>query len=280
MTRVAQSLADAHGQIGGDLLALVTIKNCEHFLLSHAMNVCILSIVMGKMLQLSKTEISDLALGAMLHDIGKFQEGESETDYEKHPFESFKWIMKVGDINHSLLMKGLIALDHHVSFDGKKGFPYFRLGQRPHLFARIVSIADAYDCLTTPVADQPALLPDLALRTILKQAGTIFDPLLAQVFVETLGKYPVGTLVELDSGDLGIVLKSGRSELRVTRPIVLIIRDRFGNEIEGGDIVDLTERHSERKAYKNSIVVSHDPTSMDINISGYLMDFLTATASG
>jgi hypothetical protein len=88
----------------------------------------------------------------------------------------------------------------------------------------------------------------------------------------------VGTLVELDSGDLGIVLKSGRSELRVTRPVVLLIRDRFGNDIEGGDIMDLTERHSERKAYKSSIVCSHDPARMDINISGYLIDFLTTTA--
>jgi HD-GYP domain-containing protein (c-di-GMP phosphodiesterase class II) len=244
------------------------------------MNVCILSIVMGKMLQLGKAEMSDLALGAMLHDIGKFQEGESEADYQKHPYESFKWIMKGNEVNHSMLMKGLIALDHHVSFDGNKGFPAFRLGQRPHLYARIVSIADAYDCLTTPVADQEALLPDIALRTILKQAGTIFDPMLAQVFVETLGKYPVGTLVELDSGDLGIVLKSGRSELRVTRPVVLLVRDRFGSEIEGGDIVDLTERHTERKAFKSSIVCSHDPARLGINISGYLIDFLTQTAGG
>ena len=277
MTRVVQALADAQAQVGGDLLVLATIKNSEHVLLSHAMNVCVLAIDMGKYLPLSKAQVCDLAIGAMLHDIGKISDEAAGGMVENHPYESYRVIMQGEEMTRSILLRALIALDHHVSFDGSKGYPPYRLGRRPHLFARIVSLADAYDGMTTPTGDGKAMLPDVAQRAILKQAGTLFDPLIAQLFVETLGRYPVGTVVEIDSGDIGLVIRSGSGANRVLRPVVLLLRDKFGAEISGGTVLDLAERHTERKAYKNSIVCSHDPGKMGINVSGYLLEFLVST---
>ncbi len=274
MTRTVQQLADAADEVGGDLMALVTIKNVEHVLLSHAMNVCVLSMMMGKMLPLSKAQICDLAIGALMHDIGKVVLKDEEIPYQRHPYESYRVIMNQGEFDTSLLLRGLIALDHHVSYDGVKGFPQFRLGQRPHMFARIVAIADAFDCLTTPAGGDKPMLPDIALRSIMKNAGTIFDPVLANLFAETIGRYPVGTLVETDSGDLGIVLKSGRGASRMLRPIVLIVKDRYGKDVPGGFVIDMSEKHQQRKAFLHSIVCSHDPEQLGINVSGFLLDFL------
>jgi len=273
LTKVVQGLSDAEAGLGGNILSLVTIKNCEHFLLSHSMNVCVLSLVLGKKLGLSKAELCDLSLGALLHDIGQFWKEEGDDTYQLHPYRSFKFIMRARDVTRSLMTQAMIALDHHVSYDGKSGFPTFRVGFKPHIFARIVSIADAFDSLTTPGADGTALLPELALRSILKKSGTMFDPALAQVFAESLGKYPVGSLVEIDNGDIGIVVKSGRGESRMTRPIVMLARDRFGTDVKGVQLVDLAERKPGKKAFLHSIVCSHDPAAMGINVSGYLMEF-------
>jgi len=279
LTRVVQGLSDAEDSFGSGILSLITIKNCEHFLLSHSMNVCLLSIVLGKKLGLTKAHLCNLALAALLHDIGQFDTEESESNYDEHPFKSYKLVMQTGEINQELLIRAASVLDHHISYDGKMGFPEFRLGLKPHLFSRIIAIADAYDSMTTPAKDTKPVLPDVAIRSIVKKSGTAFDPVVTQAFVETLGKYPVGTLVELDNGDLGIVVRSGKGDGRIVRPIVLLVRDRFGNKIENYQIVDLTEKHPRRKAFLREIVCSHDPAKIGINVSGFLIDFYSAVES-
>lgn len=278
LTRTVQLISDAEDKIGGNILSLITIKNCENYLLTHSMNVCVLSMVIGKKLGLNREELCDLSLGALVHDIGKFQNvHQDDTDYTNHPYESFKFIISQEEPSKSMILKAFIALDHHISFDGKRGFPSFRIGHIPHLFSRIVAVCDAYDCLTTPAShsDTEAMLPDVALRIILKKSGEIFDPVVSRLFVETLGKYPIGSVVEIDNGDIGIVVESGKGAHRLLRPKVLIIKDRYGNEMTDRVIYDLSERHPRRKAYLHSIVCSHIPARVGINVSGYLLDYLT-----
>lgn len=105
------------------------------------------------------------------------------------------------------------------------------------------------------------MLPELAVGFVIDGAGTVFDPVLAKVFVHVLGVYPVGTVVELDTGDLTVVRRPG--EWDVMRPTVSVLRTRMGTSVDPYD-VDLEE---DRERF---IVRSLDPTDACVDVAQLL----------
>jgi len=121
----------------------------------------------------------------------------------------------------------------------RTGPPYLPLESSPHLFGRICAIATRFDQLTTSRAGRPGLLADEALTSMGDEATVRFDPELLRLFDGVIGRYPLGSALLFDSGEVGIVLHSAGDPALASRPLVRIVRDQRGVMLRNGELVDL-----------------------------------------
>ncbi|MBS3994281.1 MAG: HD-GYP domain-containing protein [Alkaliphilus sp.] len=211
-------------------LNLVDIKNPDNYTYNHVVNVAVLSLVIGIELRMDKNELHELCIGAMLHDLGmtfipksillkssKLDEGEFEI-IKTHTTKGYEYIS--GQYELPVSAK-LIALQHHERLDGS-GYPSGYEADDIHKLAKIVAIADVYDALTSDTPYRRAVAPHEAIELVMGSAGRLFDFEMAKIFVRKIVPYPVGSLVKLSSGDVGVV-----QEIRLNyplRPKVKIVR--------------------------------------------------------
>lgn len=223
------------------LLGLIAGKDYDESSSYHAVNVSILALLIGTRLGMEHEALMALGMGALLHDIGKVRvpqqllnratplSVEEQELLDKHPVHG-------GDILRDLdglgRMATVGALEHHVHYDGS-GYPALEATPRPHLFSLIVAVADAYDTVTSARRGvHRPLRPDLGMKWIAAGLGTIFDPTIGKLFLQMMGIYPVGSLVQLNNGDLAVVMRP--NERRVGRPVVRMVRN--GALAEGIDL--------------------------------------------
>jgi hypothetical protein len=148
------------------------------------------------------------------------------------------------------------------------GYPKVRKYAELDLYSRIVSLADQYDAMTSSrVYSRIPMSPDKALSIMMDRAGTQLDPLLFKFFINMVGVFPIGTLVMLDTKELGLVYES--EVVFLDRPRVLIIIDSKGSRVQG-PVVKLTEKDESGKYYR-SIVKTLDPNKYRINLAEYLL---------
>jgi HD-GYP domain-containing protein (c-di-GMP phosphodiesterase class II) len=205
-------------------------------------------------------------VAALFHDIGKTYVPQSilnkpskleDRDWELMKYHTFFGVKELSRIKAPReIIDGLfVALQHHVHYNGD-GYPRKPEGWDLRLFPRIVTIADYYDAMTTPrIYKMDPVYPDRALRFILEKSGQIFDPLFAKVFIQTIGLYPVGTVVELDTGERGVVIRQNGASRFVHRPFVTpLMQD--GTFSPGVEPFDLTEHTRNGRGYRRSVVRS------------------------
>jgi HD-GYP domain-containing protein (c-di-GMP phosphodiesterase class II) len=274
IARTIQALVDICLEDDHALPGVSAVKRGEAYAAHHGANVAILAIAIGEKLGLNKVELADLGMGALFHDVGLRDcpaeillkpdplDAKDRALIEQHPMRSVEFLLNQRSFNKSTLSQIVVAFEHHRNYDGT-GYPFG--SRRPDILSRVVTIADVYDAMTTQRPWRNALLPDEALGKISRETGRRFDPALIKILVTTLGLYPVGTLVRLDSGDLGIVIFGGGEGERMSRPIIALI-DRNGKP---GNNVDLAER-TPAGAYRWSIVQTEDPKKFGIQPSGVL----------
>ena len=146
-----------------------------------------------------------------------------------------------------------------------------------NFYSRVVAIADAYDAMTTNRVYQRGMLPTVALKILVDHAGTKFDPLLVKAFVNTVGIYPVGSLVRLNTGALAVVTDITKIPDKLARPTVKIIADEKGRRIEDGETIDLANPTEAQKSL--NIETAVHPEDYNINVAHYLFgDALAAPA--
>jgi len=240
---------------------------------SHSLNITVLALALGRKIGLSRKHLVRLGIAAMNHNIGEIRaqqntslaEGESE---QAHPLLGLGYLLGGQELTQRLLQRAIVAAEHHRHFDGFNGFPELPPA-KPHLFSRIISICDAYDTLVWSQQDNTRLPPDQAFRRITRGAGSLYDPTLVQVFSAMIGRYPPGSLVELDNGDLAVVIAHGEGEEGQSRPIVLRIRDALGRETDPLPM-DLSVMVPGKRRYRASIARTRDPVRLDINTASYL----------
>ena len=255
-------------------MGISAVKSEEAYASHHAANTAVLSVGLGEKLGLSKVDLADLGVAAALCDIGLREipaeildkgdklDAEERQVLERHTLLSVQFFLQDRRYTKSLLRRILVAYEHHRHADGG-GYP--RSSYPINLFTRIVSIADAYDALTTNRPWRKAYLPDEALGHMLSESGKQFDPVLLKIFVNALGLYPVGTLVRLSSGESAFVVYSGGDGERLSHPIVALL-DSEGNP---GQSVDLAEKDASGN-YVREIVSSEDPAKYGLQPSGLL----------
>jgi HD-GYP domain-containing protein (c-di-GMP phosphodiesterase class II) len=218
----------------GSSLLMATVQNHDEITYYHSVNVCLLSMALGRFIGLGKEQFRLLGLGALLHDIGRVvtadaaltREGRlSNEDWAQvklHPQEGALAIMAASGPGQELA--AAVALEHHARLDGG-GYPDLG-GRRPSLFSRIVAIVDAYDAITSYRAYRPARTPNEALQVLLSGAGAAHDADLLRLFIEMMGHYPPGSLLRLPGGEVVMVVPS-------EDPVgsAVVVRDRDGSVV-------------------------------------------------
>lgn len=198
------------------MVHLTDIRASDDYTFGHSVNVCVLSVMIGMALgTLDKERLDKLAMGALLHDAGKMmvpnqilnKPGKlTESEWkimQQHSSYGFELLRKDRNIS---IVSAHIAFQHHEKINGT-GYPRGLSGSQIHEFARIAAIADVYDALTSDRAYSRALLPHQAYEILQAGSNIHFDESILQVFLERIAIYPIGCMVQLNTGDIGIVVK-------------------------------------------------------------------------
>lgn len=203
------------------LVQLTDIRTKDNAQYVHAMNVCLLSSVIGLNMGLNYNQLKDLAVGALLHDIGKVGEppgsGSAANSSLHHTWRGFEVIKNKREFS---LLVAHTALQHHEHVDGT-GMPRGIKGSDIHLFARIVSVANIYDNLINGLS-QDSLLPHEACEEMMALSGTKLDRDILIEFNKSVSVYPNGTAVRLSTKETGVIVRQhrglpGRPVIRVAR---------------------------------------------------------------
>jgi HD-GYP domain-containing protein (c-di-GMP phosphodiesterase class II) len=260
-------------------LSLTAIKDFDEYTYHHMVNVSILSMSLGQRLGLSRPALTELGLAALFHDIGKVEipheilnKPSSFTDEEwkiiqKHPVWGVKAILGLGRFNSSAIRALIVSFEHHLNCDFS-GYPKVKKYKELDLFSRIVTLADQYDAMTSArVYKRIPMSPDKSLSIMLDGAGSHLDPLLFKFFTNMVGIYPIGTIVMLNTKEVGLVYECNAAF--ADRPRVLIIIDSQGKSVRG-PVVDLSEK-DEAGRYMRTIMKTLDPNKYKINLAEYLL---------
>ncbi|MDR2386143.1 MAG: HD domain-containing protein [Deltaproteobacteria bacterium] len=278
--RVVQDMVEGLFQDENLLLSLSTIRDYDDYTCTHSVNVAILSMCLGKRVGLSKLQIMTLGLSALFHDLGKvdipielIRKTSKFTDDEyalvkHHPLHSVLRILRI-NAEHNLKSKLLISpFEHHLGVD-LGGYPSSGRVSPMTLFGRIVAISDHYDALTSSRSYRPIpISPEQALDIMLQVSGSQLDQILLKVFINMIGIYPVGTLLLLDTREIGMVSQTipGSDQ---GRPLCYLL-DFEENQLIRGDLVDLTLRNHDGSFVRNILRCFH-PTEFGLNPSDFLL---------
>ena len=279
--RAVQGIVDLILEEEFSLLGLTAIKNHDEYTFQHCVNVSILAIAVGQRLGLSKKLLGELGVAAILHDLGKAaippwvlnKPGKLSPDEWKlmldHPVQGVKMIARMRGLNDLALRAMMVAYEHHINID-KSGYPNLAGHLHQCLFSRIVAIVDCFDAMTAHRSYRKnAFTPYEALHQMLSQNRDKFDPLLMKVFINTVGMYPAGTVVLLDTNEIAVVTAHNAHD--IFRPKVQVVADTDRKPVQGGAELDLSARDEGTGAYAVGIVSALNPDEYGINIADVLM---------
>jgi HD-GYP domain-containing protein (c-di-GMP phosphodiesterase class II) len=261
--RLCLDLIDVEPRLHNLLLALLHLEAYKGNLFSHMLNTAALSIVFGKRLGLRRAQLVDLGMAAFHHDLGRALIDVTEDEaarVDALDLEGVQYtpqcspeemdalrvkvaqaLVRVGGFNESVVQRMIVAYECQIPEDAPAAGLYYD-GSSASFMTNVVRMASFYDEHTTPRPGREALSPDAAMRRILDDGGRTFDPFLGKLFANCLGAYPVGTLVECDTGEVGLVVNLPTDPVQYHRPMLKVLIDKVGRALgSAGPIVDLTE---------------------------------------
>jgi HD-GYP domain-containing protein (c-di-GMP phosphodiesterase class II) len=229
------------------LLHLTDIYARNDYTFGHSVNVCLISTMIGVKMQLEEQQLTELSTGAILHDVGMLSVPPGLLN-KKVKLTSEEWELTKGHTNSGfdiLRMQGTVPLavshvayQHHENFDGT-GYPRGLRGDNIHQYARITAVADIYDAMSAGRTYRPARMPHEVYEVIVGSRGTMLDPQIVDIFLDNVVLLPAGTMVLLDTGEIGVVVKVMAQ--MVARPIVKVVGNAKGKKTTQERIVDLTQ---------------------------------------
>lgn len=268
---------DMTAQVTGNASAmmwLTNLKSKDEYSTVHSLNVCVLTLAFGLCLGLRNQQLEDIGLGALLHDVGKVKQPPellrkksplNADDWEwvrRHPDEGCAVLSNSNDLPREVLD---IVQMHHERIDGQ-GFPRGLKGEEIPYHARIVGLVNLYDSLTTERPYRPGRTADEVLQELYAERDKTFGAELVQEFIQCIGVYPIGSLVELDNGALGVVV--GSTPTSRLKPTVLLVCTPSGEYYEKRLLLNLAAEPDvdggPTTRYIRRVV---DPAHYDIDVS-------------
>ena len=240
------------------LLLLLNVKHKESYTTEHQLRVSILALGFGIFLGMSNEQLKTLGLAGLLYDIGKARmpslvlnkpakiTREDALILQHHPEESYRILSKVPSLSEVVKE---VALSHHERIDGK-GYPRHIHKDRVSRYAKVISIIDCYDAIISNRAYSKAKTATDAMKVLQDNSGDKFDRFLVEKFVEWLTPYPVGSIVELKSGEVAIVLNV--SHQSPSKPKLLIVSDKV-HHTNKQTILDLSQDPTHSKGTKYEV---------------------------
>ena len=278
--RAVQGIVDAILTDPSSMLGLTTLREFDDYTFVHSVNVCILSVALGRRIDLSRTQLLDLGLAALMHDIGKSRlalevlnkrGALDDADREllrTHPWQGVMALYKL-PIGAGRPWRAVVAaFEHHMKIDGT-GYPTAVRPRPLSLFSKIVAVADGYDAATTTRVYQSApWSPADVLRGMRDNTRLGLDPVIVKALINLTGIYPVGTVVVLDTFELALVHAAHPEPTALSRPIIRLLSDPQGNRIPDVPLCDLMEI-DDRGQFLRTIIRTEDPERYGIRISDY-----------
>jgi HD-GYP domain-containing protein (c-di-GMP phosphodiesterase class II) len=228
------------------LLPLARLKDHDNYTFQHSVSVCALLVSFGRGLKLERSLIKELAIGGLLHDVGKAKVPDSILNKPAKLTDAEFSKMKSHVVQSIIILQNTpgisqIALDvagqHHERFDGS-GYPNQLKGDQISLYGRMGAIVDVYDAITSDRVYHKGMPPTAALGRLLEWSSYHFDPALVKAYVKSLGIYPTGSLVRMESGRLGVVMEQNADNMM--KPRVNMIYHAEHQRYLKPEIVDLS----------------------------------------
>ena len=250
------------------LVSLSRIKDKDHYTFMHSVSVAGLMITFSRAMGFDMSLIKEIAIGGMLHDVGKMMTPNNVLNKPGKLDDSEFKIMKSHVVYSRELLEGKpgitqaaldVAAMHHERIDGT-GYPLGLKGDEISQVGQMSTIVDVYDALTSVRVYKSAWEPNLALKKLLEWSDHHFNPELVKQYIRCLGIYPIGTLVELDSGNIAIVIEQGEKDL--LNPFVRIVYN-----IKKKGIVPVSELDLSKT--DDHIVRSVSPQTYQIDLSAF-----------
>lgn len=280
--RVVQTIVDQILHDETSLVGLTTILDYDEYTFTHSVNVCIFSVALGKRLGLSKLQLYDLGLAALFHDIGKSRVPQdvlnkpanlTDDDWRaitNHPWLGMLALFQVRGTEELAYRAMMVSYEHHMKVD-MTGYPRPIRPRQLSVFSKIVAVCDGFDAATSRRVYQTSpWTPADVVREMRDNPRRGMDPVVVKAFINLTGIYPVGTLVILDTMELGIVYSINPIAEMLSRPIVRVIGDPLGNVLHPGELVDLADK-DEHGTFRRTIIKTENPERYGIRIGDYFV---------
>ena len=234
------------------LISLARLKNVDEYTYMHSVAVCGLMIALARQLNMSEEQVREAGLAGLLHDIGKIaisnqilnKPGKlTDTEFavmKTHPERGLRILQKSDSVSPAVLD---VCLHHHEKIDGT-GYPHSLRGDGISLLARMGAVSDVYDAITSDRPYKKGWLPAEAIRKMAEWSKGHFDDTVFQAFVKTVGIYPIGSLVRLTSGRLGVVIEQNPDSL-LTPKVKIFFSTKSQVQI-APEVVDLARQQEEK----------------------------------
>lgn len=219
------------------LMTLSKIQKSNDYLFSHMVNVAILSMYFGRFLGLHPITLRRVGVAGLLADVGminvptdivnshaKLNKEDLEL-VQRHPIAGYEMLNSESNI-YTEVLDGVI--DHHERYNGT-GYPNGKVGNEISVVGRILALADCYNALTSDRPHRKAMAPHKAISVIYGMRGKDFDPVFLERFIQGVGVFPLGSAVELNTGQQGLVTQINPTS--PTQPIISLITDPRGKPV-------------------------------------------------
>jgi HD-GYP domain-containing protein (c-di-GMP phosphodiesterase class II) len=244
---------------------LTMMKTRDNYTYNHSVSSSIWAVAFGRSLGLPKKDLLSLAVGALLFDVGKVKLPEkllqnpnryNPTEYklvQKHVDYSVEIVSSIEGINDDVIE---MVATHHERHNGS-GYPKGLSGDKIPLFGKMAGIIDCYDAMISDRVYMSAISPHDAVRKLYDWSNIDFQLELVEQFIQVVGIYPVGTIIELSDGRIGVIVAHHR--VWRLRPKIMLILDSDKNPYAQFDIIDTYKIEDDEDGNPLKIIKSVDP---------------------